>query len=1303
MAALGIFVFISASLIHWGAAFREDIHQLDQWNNEAKCFFDDRMHALRCRNTDLRDIQRGIDELIFEIFVLDINFCDVPHVSSPLIGNHSMSDLRTVTLVNSGLEHLAQNAFAGLEAHLEHLDLSGNRLSQVPPAVLNMSKLVSLDLSHNLIHSLPPGSAFNSLNTLVRLDLSENSLGTVPHPVVPNRSSSLSSQAPETGSAVGPSISIPKAATEFSLLSFNLEPLTDTLEDLDLSANHLAQLPSQFVNRTFARLRKLNLAKNPLQALPLSAFSGMNRLEILNLAHSDLTTFVLARMPPVLRELHLVGNPLQCDCQARWLWLHATQGGIKSIDREEDLPATHPGDKDRRPPGEATNQERAAVKDESKMEKDSHDDDLKDDLAQPLPEVDQKMRLKIELPPCAAPFSVKSATLPSLKDSELCVLLPGERLPRFFRVTDQDKPSFPNGTFESLRLLEATPTSAMNVNLSWRVNSSFYQTDYDWGVIFREIGHPTHPPDIFFKTQLDLASHISNQTGWRPSTENFEDSLTGFEADTYYEICLAAVDHTTIYYVHQTNCQEIRMLESLPHPEIDGVALLNSSQVALTAKATEITAIWPAWNSSAMSNGALSNSESPILDSVQMEIVRQISVREFGDTDATHDVVIESFNATATDDEDDPRFVHVIPGLKPSTAYVVCWQTIVSEKMAETEGDEVFQLRKARKAFYPPSQDEECQEIVTTSSHFGGSGLVLETLGSTQGTVLESDGSTSLASPTSAVVDESEEAPQTMENVFPLMEVATATAAASASTAIIVAIVCCCCFGPKACSRNQNDGTTTKEIESGLKSDEAEEDETKDENDNTKLAGGSSGQDTISFDGLEKRDEIFQSSSLPSINSADEAEEEVASKQFKSSIISVLSTPSIDTVDYDDDDEELEHGSFRDHNFADATIQSHRQEHPNAIVAVEGGQNKSRRHPDRHSRSSASPSKFWPSCFSGNSSLYSQYDYTIHSEAKSPHLNEIDNGPVSSGSRQESPERAPGVCGRHQRRRDNELTEALSHHHHGHNHGSLYSNQKGFHSKMRRRMSEGEPNVKENQGCGGEPLGSWGKKTTTFSDRHTPHYFAKKPPHHAKGILRQPSSSTHVALPRFSDPAPFADSGQVPSMPASFHYHANSLSALGPGNYHTISNYQFCRRPYQPTSYAYYPSPIGPIGGGGEYYQSHSYVARPFDPRYAVDYSKTLGRKRRESPMAMVPVHLPAPTHPLPANNGTPFELKSLNWKKFKSRSASKSSGGSDNYKMFTWSPYGSNGPVFYPSEATAVFPVRLKHPAGKSLEDLRF
>ncbi len=53
--------------------------------------------------------------------------------------------------------------------------------------------------------------------------------------------------------------------TSLSLLEFNLEPLTDSLEVLIIAGNLLQALPMQFRGRNFARLRTLDLSDNNLR------------------------------------------------------------------------------------------------------------------------------------------------------------------------------------------------------------------------------------------------------------------------------------------------------------------------------------------------------------------------------------------------------------------------------------------------------------------------------------------------------------------------------------------------------------------------------------------------------------------------------------------------------------------------------------------------------------------------------------------------------------------------------------------------------------------------------------------------------------------------------------------------------------------------------------------------------------------------------------------------------------------------------------------------------------------------------
>ena len=87
----------------------------------------------------------------------------------------TMLKLSEIFLVNSGLEELGERSLDGFDYNeLESIDLSWNELTQVPQVVLKLGKLRHLDLSHNKIFSLPPGSSFNNLNALATLKLSGN-------------------------------------------------------------------------------------------------------------------------------------------------------------------------------------------------------------------------------------------------------------------------------------------------------------------------------------------------------------------------------------------------------------------------------------------------------------------------------------------------------------------------------------------------------------------------------------------------------------------------------------------------------------------------------------------------------------------------------------------------------------------------------------------------------------------------------------------------------------------------------------------------------------------------------------------------------------------------------------------------------------------------------------------------------------------------------------------------------------------------------------------------------------------------
>ena len=64
-----------------------------------------------------------------------------------------------------------------------------------------------------------------------------------------------------------------------------------------------------------------------LAELPADAFAGMTQLESLNLEQTQLRNLILEyTFGESLRALKLLGNPLRCDCQARWLYEFAKNG-----------------------------------------------------------------------------------------------------------------------------------------------------------------------------------------------------------------------------------------------------------------------------------------------------------------------------------------------------------------------------------------------------------------------------------------------------------------------------------------------------------------------------------------------------------------------------------------------------------------------------------------------------------------------------------------------------------------------------------------------------------------------------------------------------------------------------------------------------------------------------------------------------------------------------------------------------------------------------------------------------------------
>ncbi|CAG0916955.1 unnamed protein product [Notodromas monacha] len=254
--------------------------------------------------------------------------------------------LRYLCLKNNRIFQLGpQPHFQDLEK-LVSLDLSHNVIRTVHPAALNIagSHLQILDLSHNAISALP-ASLFQSALQLRVLDLSGNHITQLP---VTLFRTTLLEQLNLAGNNFRTVPSVALSNVQHTLTSLDLRKNqiqyvdqtsfanTTNLLSLLLGANNIRSLPEGVFSELGNKLLTLDLSHNSIHSASVSrAIQPLTRLRSLNLAYARITEF--PSVVPTITNLNLSHNDLTARSLQLLLYKQSVNGSASVLAQTPDL------------------------------------------------------------------------------------------------------------------------------------------------------------------------------------------------------------------------------------------------------------------------------------------------------------------------------------------------------------------------------------------------------------------------------------------------------------------------------------------------------------------------------------------------------------------------------------------------------------------------------------------------------------------------------------------------------------------------------------------------------------------------------------------------------------------------------------------------------------------------------------------------------------------------------------------------------------------------------------------------------
>ncbi|XP_023017908.2 uncharacterized protein [Leptinotarsa decemlineata] len=178
-------------------------------------------------------------------------------------------ETRRIILSYNLLENLDVRAFAGIEESLEYLDFDHNNFRHIPQAVSQLKHLKYLYLSSNALSEIPDAAFNNFCSSLKAVSISGNRLTKIPTKALYN-------------------------CTKLFHFNVAFNEIDEIVEDdftnwavnvrsLILGNNRISQLESR-VFFQLKELKELSLSFNPLLHIDKEAFTGLDKLESLELS-----------------------------------------------------------------------------------------------------------------------------------------------------------------------------------------------------------------------------------------------------------------------------------------------------------------------------------------------------------------------------------------------------------------------------------------------------------------------------------------------------------------------------------------------------------------------------------------------------------------------------------------------------------------------------------------------------------------------------------------------------------------------------------------------------------------------------------------------------------------------------------------------------------------------------------------------------------------------------------------------------------------------------------------------------------